>query len=178
MKIKSSIVIFLTVIILLLSGCGLFANNAQPVADSEDIQYGLTVYFIDVGQADSALVVCDGAAMLIDGGNAADSDLIYAFLDNHGISHFEYIIATHAHEDHIGGLSGALNYASVGTAYCPVPDNESRAFLSFVKYLGEQGKAITAPSPGDTFMLGGAFNRSLVCMVLFPQKNSKIPRAQ
>jgi competence protein ComEC len=55
--------------------------------------------------------------MLIDDGNVADSDLIYAFLKNCGVSHLDYIVGTHAHEDHIGGLADALNYATVDTAY-------------------------------------------------------------
>ena len=68
------------------------------------------VHFIDVGQADAALVVCDDAAMLIDGGNAEDSDVIYTYLSKYGVSHLDYIVCTHAHEDHVGGLSGALQY--------------------------------------------------------------------
>ena len=84
------------------------------------------VYFLDVGQADSALVLCDGHAMLIDGGNAADSQLVYTFLKNHQVNRLDYIVCTHAHEDHVGGLAGALNYAAVGTAYCPVTGYDSR----------------------------------------------------
>jgi len=137
---------------LLLSGCSVSQETA-PASNSDP---GLTVYFIDVGQADSALIVCDGETMLIDGGNAADSDLIYSFLKNHGITYLDYIVATHAHEDHVGGLAGALNYATVGTAYSPVSEYDSRAFNNFVKYLGKQGKTITVPNHGDTFRLGGA----------------------
>lgn len=114
------------------------------------------VYFLDVGQADSALVLCDGHAMLIDGGNGEDSQLVYAFLKNHQVNRLDYIVCTHAHEDHVGGLAGALNYAAVGTAYCPVTSYDSRAFESFVKYLDKQGVSITVPRAGDTFSLGSA----------------------
>ena len=70
------------------------------------------VHFIDVGQADAALVVCDGKTMLIDGGNAEDSNLIYTYLKKQNISHLDYVVCTHAHEDHVGGLSGALTAAT------------------------------------------------------------------
>ena len=124
--------------------------------DEPAIDLGFTVYYIDVGQADAALIVCDGETMLIDGGNASDSSLIYSFLERHGITHLDYIVGTHAHEDHIGGLAGALNYATVGVAFCPVTEYDSRVFGNFVKYLGERDVSITVPNHGDSFMLGSA----------------------
>ncbi|MDR1590812.1 MAG: MBL fold metallo-hydrolase [Puniceicoccales bacterium] len=108
-----------------------------------------TIYFIDVGQADSALVLCDAQSMLIDGGNVADSDLVYTFLKKHGVNHLNYIIGTHAHEDHIGGLAGALNFATVDKAYCPVTNYNSKAFENFKKYLEKQNVSITIPCVGD-----------------------------
>jgi len=145
--------VVIVTLVFMLAGGVIFRDSVPTQADDES---GFVVYFIDVGQADSALVVCDGETMLIDGGNAADSDLVFAFLKNHGISHLDYIVATHAHEDHVGGLSGALNYATAGTALCPVTEYDSRAFNNFIKYLGEQNVRITVPTHGDTFRLGSA----------------------
>ena len=139
-------------LLLIISACSF---SAAPVPAAGD-DSGFTAYFIDVGQADSTLIVCDGAAMLIDGGNAADSDLIYTFLRNHGVMHLDYIIATHAHEDHVGGLAGALNFATAGMALCPVTEYDTRAFNSFAKYLDDQGVSIAIPDHGDSFMLGSA----------------------
>ena len=137
---------------------------APPAVIPEDSTF--EVHFIDVGQGDCSLVLCDGHAMLIDGGESSESSKVYAYLKEHGISHLDYMVATHAHSDHIGGLSGALNYASVDTAFCPVTDYDSKTFESMVKYLDRQGRSITVPNPGDEFMLGRAH-----VQILGPQKS-------
>ena len=114
------------------------------------------VHFIDVGQADCALVACDGDYMLIDGGNAGDSDLVFSYLKSHDIAHLDYMVATHAHEDHIGGLSGAAYAATVGTALSPVTEGDTKVFKNLVKSLEKQNVSLTVPSAGDTFSLGSA----------------------
>lgn len=114
------------------------------------------IHFFDVGEADSALVECDGHYMLIDGGNPGSSSFLYSYLQQHNVSYLDYIVCTHAHSDHVGGLAGALNYAEVGVAFSPVTEYDSRAFNSFIKYLNAQAKEITIPSPGETLELGSA----------------------
>lgn len=116
----------------------------------------LQVHFIDVGQADSSLLICDGHAMLIDGGNAADSSLIYSYLKAQNINKLDFIVCTHAHEDHVGGLSGALSYAAADKALSPVKTYSSDPFSNFVNALEKQGKVITVPKAGGTFTLGSA----------------------
>lgn len=135
-----------------LVGCG----ATQGGTEKENGAGSFEVSFIDVGQADAALVVCDGRTMLIDGGNREDSSLIYAYLKERAVTHLDYIVATHAHEDHVGGLSGALNYATVGTALCSVDSHDSKVFETFVSQLAKQGKQITVPRAGDEFYLGSA----------------------
>ena len=133
------------------------AGTAQSAESTGAAQAGtLTVTWLDVGQGDAAVIQCGGQAMLIDGGKPEKSSYIYAWLQQHGLRHLDVIVATHVDADHIGGLSGALNYASVGTAYCPVTTGTTETFQSFVKYLAQRGKQITVPTAGATFTLGGA----------------------
>ncbi len=132
----------------LLTGCEL---SPQPVVDSD----GLTVHFIDVGQADSILLECDGQTMLIDGGNVEDSELVVAYLKNHGVTSLDYVVNTHAHEDHVGGLPGVLAVYEAEHLWCPVAEYDSQCFEDFLYYADRQGLEPVCPSAGDVVTLGG-----------------------
>ena len=141
----------------------------EPQVIPEDSSF--EIHFIDVGQGDCSLILCDGKAMLIDGGESSESSKVYAYLKAHGIDYLDYMVATHAHSDHIGGLSGALNYASIGTAYCSVTEYDSKTFSSMVKYLNNQGCKITVPVAGDTFSLGSATVQILGPQIAYDDPN-------
>lgn len=127
----------------------LFASPSFAQADIE-------IHYLDVGQADAALVICDGETMLIDGGDIKASSYIYTYLEDNNINHLNYIIASHGHADHVGGLAAALNFATVETAYCPVMEYDSHGFDNFKKYLSLQNVEITIPEVGESFTLGSA----------------------
>lgn len=116
----------------------------------------LSVHFIDVGQADAILLICGGHTMLVDGGNVADSDLIYTYLHKQGVKHLDYCVNTHPHEDHVGGLAGALHACTVDTVMAPVADYDSDAFQNFKKAVEEQQKCIQIPEAGEAFPFGEA----------------------
>lgn len=140
-------------LILGLSGC-----ETAPAAQASPPPEGstLAVHFIDVGQADAALLLCGGQAMLIDGGNVADSSLVVSYLEQQGVAALDYVVCTHAHEDHVGGLSGPLNTCTAAHVLSPVTEYDSKAFRDFAKYTAAQGLELEIPAPGDTFPLGEA----------------------
>ena len=76
----------------------------------------LTVTFLDVGQGDSILVQApNGRAMLVDAGESWAAPAVSAGLEAEGIDRLEYVVATHDHDDHIGGMTGVLPSVTVGT---------------------------------------------------------------
>ncbi|MBQ2662017.1 MAG: MBL fold metallo-hydrolase [Clostridia bacterium] len=114
------------------------------------------IHFIDVGQADAALVECDGHYMLIDGGNRGDSSLVYTVLKNAEVSKLDIMVATHAHEDHIGGLPGAFEYTAADLTLCPVTNYDSATFSNFAERASTKGGGIVIPTAGSEYMLGSA----------------------
>lgn len=149
--------VFLSLVVMLALLCGCLPQMEEPVQFAQPVNgEGLTVHFIDVGQADCALLECDGQTMLIDGGNADDSSLVVSYLETQGISGLDYVVCTHAHEDHVGGLSGPLNTCTVGQVFAPVTEYDSKVFSNFVKYTEKQGLEVTVPEADDTWTLGEA----------------------
>ena len=121
-----------------------------------NIDSDFVVHYIDVGQADAALVCCDDETMLIDGGNSDDSRLIATYLKKNDIDYLDYIVCSHAHEDHVGGLSGALSAVEVGAVYAPEEETDTKSYKNFKKKVKEQGLEIEHPMPGDSFNLGSS----------------------
>lgn len=142
------------ILALLLSGCvwHIEQETRPTVADGGT----LTVHYIDVGQADCALLECGGEYMLIDGGNREDGQLVISYLLEQGVEELQAVVCTHAHEDHVGGLPAVLAVFPTAQVMAPTRTYASNVFDDFVYYTDQQGLEITIPAPGDTFFLGDA----------------------
>lgn len=148
---KKKLIALILALSVLLCGCAEILPPEPTVSGK-----GLTVQFIDVGQADCALLSCDGEYLLIDGGNRDDSQLVVSFLEQQGVQELAAVVCTHAHEDHVGGLPAVLAVYPTKAVYAPTKTYSSNIFDKFVYYTDQQGLDITIPAPGDRFSLGQA----------------------
>lgn len=111
----------------------------------------LKIHYIDVGQGDSAIIEQNGHYMLIDAGtNACEQNLI-SYIDNLNITKFDYIIATHAHEDHIGSMDAVINKYDVDKVLFAKHTSTTKTFENFVTAVKNKGLKLYAPSINEEF---------------------------
>ena len=131
-------------------------NNSGIETTQPSAEENFQMHFIDVGQALSVLVECDGQFMLYDGGNVDDGSLVVSYLQNQGVEELEYVFCSHAHEDHVGGLAAALAYFPAYHVYSPVTEASTKCFQNFIKYTQQQGLQVEVPAVGTVWQLGSA----------------------
>ncbi len=132
-KLKLILILLLAVVI----AVGVFIYNSKEYTP-KNVEGQLNVHFIDVGQADCEFIELNGKTMLIDGGNVDDGELVVSYLKKQGVETLDYVIATHAHEDHVGGLAKVVNSFNVLNAYAPVSEYSSTCFSKFVNACEKQ----------------------------------------
>ena len=117
---------------------------------------GLYVHYIDVGQGDSELVCCNGEYMLIDAGEPDASDAVLEYLDRHGIDKLDYLVCTHGHSDHCGGLDAVVESLEVETVFTSPYADDSPSYEIFTDAVYDAGLELTVPVLGESYRLGEA----------------------
>lgn len=116
----------------------------------------LKVHFIDVGQADCTLIHIGGRTMLIDGGENNDSQRIVDYIQQQGIKKLDYIVNTHPHQDHAGGLDAAIRSFQVGQVLLPDVNHNTKTFQDVLAAIREKKLTMKKPIPGEEYSLGRA----------------------
>ena len=140
----------------------MFSNISENVVaqESPDINTNVVegqdvvVKFFDVGQADSIFVQSAGVNMLIDAGTNNMGNTVVHNLKDLGITKIDYLVGTHPHEDHIGGMDDVINNFEIGTIYMPKIQTNTKTFEDVLDAISNKGLTITTPEVGYVFEVG------------------------
>ncbi|MEE1279435.1 MAG: ComEC/Rec2 family competence protein, partial [Oscillospiraceae bacterium] len=142
-------------IVFLLKNTDVFKEPHRPISSVES---SCAVYFIDVGQGDSTLISTGGVNVLIDAGENNRGDEVLLKLGELGIKKLHYVIGTHAHSDHIGGLDTVLNGIEVeNIILSDLPEKvipTTKTYTDLLEAIVENEVELIAADVGDSFEIG------------------------
>ena len=158
MEIIKNIYAYVLSAALMLTGCaGTGTEGSFTNGNIENIDNALQVHFIDVDQADCELIKFpDGEYALIDAGGGSTKNETVEYLKNQGIDEFAFVVATHGHEDHIGGMQSVIKNFKIDKIIRSYEDYDSTLYTNFLYAIEEKGIDEVIAKYGDTFEVGGA----------------------
>lgn len=124
------------------------SDNGYKISEAA-LAAPLSAHFIDVGQADSTLVkLANGETMLIDAGDNKTGIDAVAYIKNAGIKRIDYLVATHPHADHIGGMSDVIKQFDIGRIYMPDAAANTKTFSDMLDAIEEKNIPVTKAAAG------------------------------
>lgn len=169
-KIKFIIGLVILIIVAILSQNGFIpidevsnSNEISTKITTEESENILQIHFFDVGQADSTLIISDKKTMLIDAGTNEMGEKVVENIKKLGIERIDYLIGTHPHEDHIGGLDDVIKNFEIGIIYMPKIQTNTKTFEDVLDAIAEKNLTITTPQKGEKFILGKAECEIMLC---------------
>ncbi len=129
---------------------GFFEDNTYTPVEGEAV-----FHFIDVGQADAALICTKDGNVLIDAGQQSSEKELKAYLDAHDIKEIKYAIFTHPHEDHIGGADMIMKEYKVENVILPDKTHDSATFRNMKSEIEKSGAKEIFAKPDNTYLVGG-----------------------
>ncbi len=136
--------------------CGIMFIPSGECSTLQAAAEKMKVHYIDVGQSDCVLITQKNKNMLVDAGDVGDGNKIVTYLKSQGVKKLDYIIATHPHADHIGGMEDVVDCFPVGKIIMSKKSHTTKTYVSLLKKIQAKGMKITEAKPGTTYKLGQA----------------------
>ena len=161
---------FLTVVAFVLLAAFIFGivetcGSSAPISGgaSAKEEGTLRVHYLDVGQGDSEfLELPDGKTMLIDAGVADAAPTVVDYVRKLGYSRIDYVVATHPHADHIGGMATVLKAFDVGEVWAPRASANTKTFEKFLDTVASKGLSINTAEAGKVLLDEGGCEAAIL----------------
>lgn len=179
-KVKQTSILILT-LVCIISLAGLFGGCTTAAGDQTPVQPGnnasdqvdptsepagepageqldgkLKVSYIDVGQGDAIFMeLPNGKSMLIDAGNPSDGSIVVSYIKHEGVSKIDYLVATHPHSDHIGGLPQVISTFDIGSIYMSKVSTTTKVFENLLTSIENKGLKINTAKAGVNILHEG-----------------------
>lgn len=113
----------------------------------------LKVHYLDVGQGDSIFIeLPNNETMLIDAAESYQSENIINYLKNLNYQKIDYVIGTHPHTDHIGGLKDIINTFEIGKIYMPKVVSTTKTYENLLMAIKEKNLKINTAKAGTSII--------------------------
>lgn len=139
-------------------------NKKENKVNSINPSGTMEVHFIDVGQADSALITYDDHAILIDAGDWNKNEVV-PYLKSKGVEKLDLVVGSHPHADHIGQMDKVINTFPVDEVWMSGGENTSNVMLRTLESIEKNGANYEEPKAGESYQIG-----DLVIDVISPRK--------
>lgn len=133
-------------------GCAYFENAETTFSG----QSSLAVHYLDVGQGDAVFIeLPNRKTMLIDAGTADRGAGIVEYIEDKGYEKIDYLLATHPHADHIGGMETVIGSLEIGEMYMPRATAETKTYRNLLLAVQKKGLSIHTAKAGVTVVNEG-----------------------
>lgn len=149
-KLSSAAVLVIAAIYYFLSENGTAPTTLSTTPGSMEVHY------MDVDQGDATLLVCDGETLLIDAGENPYGEEVVDYLRSKGVEKLDYVIGTHPHSDHIGGLDTVIKNFDCETIFLTDYTQDTRTYQEVLEAVEDENCELMNPKVGDTYRLGSA----------------------
>lgn len=146
----------------------------DAVPDTGSVSGILKVHFLDVGQGDAIFIeLPTKETMLIDAASSNDASGIISYIRDRGYSKLDYVIATHPHADHIGGMAEVVRSLDIGKFYMPKKAHTTKTFENMLLEVKAKGLGIHTAKAGVVIVDQGSLKITMVAPVgeTYPELN-------
>lgn len=149
-------------------------NNYETIGDTLDGEAVLKMHVIDVGQGDATLIQCGEKNVLIDCGENGMGDTVLDYLAKANVTHLDWLVGTHPHSDHIGGMDTVIKSKDITIDKVMMPQTSeemtptTKTYTEVLDAIKAKKLKITRPTPGKEYGLDG-----VTMLVISPKKNAK-----